>query len=178
MFFGSPRLLSLFLHLSLCGIACLISSCGFHLRGSVDVPGWLQQVAIVVEQGHHDLEPLLKQQLIAYHVQICTNPTDAQFALIIEHDSVTENISSISSSTTPRQYQLTYRLRFKLQNSKGKEIIPSSQVVISRQSTINSERILGSNDEREITEAEMRREAVLQIIYRLGKTPSIKHYAN
>lgn len=177
MFFGS-RLPLFFLRLFLCWIAFLISSCGFHLRGSVDVPGWLQQVAIVVEQGHHDLEPLLKQQFMAYHIQIYPNPTDARFTLVIEQDSVTENISSISSSTTPRQYQLTYRLRFKLQNSQGKEIIPSSQIVINRQSTINSERILGSNDEREITKAEMRREAVIQIMYRLSKSSSIRHHAN
>jgi LPS-assembly lipoprotein len=126
-------------------------------------------VTIVVEQAHRDLEPLLKEQLQSYHVQINPDPTSAHYWLILEKDDVQQHITSVSSSTTPRQYQLVYQVQFKLQQAKGKEMLPSSFIVVSRQVTINSNRILGSNEEEALLKMEMRREAATQIIYRLSR---------
>ena len=148
----------------------LISGCGFHLRGMVDVPVWLNNVAIIVQQGHRDLAPLLKDQLQAYKVHVNADPSTAAYWLIIEYDSTQQQITGISSSTTPRQYQLIYTLRFKLQRAKGKEITPSNQITVTRQVTINGDRILGSNDEEGLLKAEMRRDAAIQIINRINRS--------
>ena len=147
----------------------VITGCGFHLRGAIDIPKWLDDVTIVVQQAHHDLEPLLKSQLKAYNIHVNKDPALAKYWLIIEQDSIQQNISSISSSTTPRQYQLIYTVQFKLQQARGKEIIPSTKIVVTRQITINSDRILGSNDEEELQKNEMRRDAVIQILNRLSR---------
>ena len=138
-----------------------------------DMPQWLNRVCIVVENANRDLEPLLKDQLQAYHIHVCSDPVAANYWLIIERDNVRQQITSISSSTTPRQYQLTYTVRFKLIRAKGKEIMPSSAVVVTRLLTVNSDRILGSNDEEDILKREMRRDAVMQILERIGA-----HHAN
>lgn len=147
----------------------MLASCGFHLRGMVDVPRWLNNVAIIVQQGNRDLEPLLKAQLQAYRVNVISEPTLAAYWLLIESDGFKQNISSISSSTTPRQYELVYTVRFKLQRAKGSDIIPSTQVMIARHITLNSNRILGSTGEEDIQKREMIRDASIQILYRLGR---------
>lgn len=147
----------------------LIAGCGFHPRGIIDIPPWLNNVAIMVQQGHRDLGPLLENQLKAYNVHVSPDPALASYWLIIEGDDFQQNITGVSSSTTPRQYQLIYLVRFKLQQAKGKEIIPSNQVVVTRQVTINSDRILGSNEEEELSKSEMRRDAVIQIINRMSR---------
>lgn len=145
-----------------------LSSCGFHLRGMRDMPRWLDRVTIVVENANRDLEPLLSDQLRAYRIQVCSDPASANYWLIIEQDSVRQQITSISSSTTPRQYQLTYTVQFKLTRAKGNEIIPTTPIVVTRLLTVNSDRILGSNDEEAILKREMRRDAVMQILDRIG----------
>ena len=150
-------------------ITLVLAGCGFHLRGTVDIPRWLNNVAIIVHQGNRELEPRLKEQLLAYNVQVAAEPNLATYWLIIENDSFQQNISSISSSTTPRQYELVYTVRFKLQRAKGSDLIPSSQVVISRHITLNSDRILGSTGEEDIQKREMIRDASLQILYRLSR---------
>ena len=150
-------------------IVLAITGCGFHLRGMVNVPPWLNNVAIIVQQVNRDLEPLLKNQLQAYNIRINADPALANYWLILEQDSIVQNISSISSSTTPRQYQLIYTVTFKLEQAHGKEIIPSTTIVVARQSTINSDRILGSNDEEDLQKSEMRRDAVIQILNRLSR---------
>lgn len=152
-------------------ITFALTGCGFHLRGIVDADSirWLDNVAIVIQQAHRDLEPLLGNQLKAYDVKVVSDAALAQYWLILENEDMQQNISSISSSTTPRQYELTYTLSFKLQRAKGAEIIPSNLIVITRQITLNSDRILGSKDEEQLQKIEMRKDAVIQIINRLSR---------
>lgn len=134
------------------------------------MPRWLNHVSIVIQNANRDLEPLLKNQLKAYSITTVDDPAKAVYWLIIEQDNFEQQIASISSSTTPRQYQLIYRVYFKLQRVKGQEIISSNRVIVTRQITLNSDRILGSTNEEEQSKNEMRRDAVIQIIERLSRT--------
>jgi len=156
-------------------LALTTAGCGFHLRGMVDMPKWLDNIAIIVQQGHRYLEPLLKDELQTYTLHVNPNAESASYWLIIEHDEFQHQITSVSSSTTPRQYLLTYIVTFKLQRRSGKDIIPPTRVVVTRQVTINGNRILGSNDEEDLLKGEMRRDAVIQILNRLSRSvPSNK----
>ena len=157
----------------------LLVGCGFHLRGviSQDSIRWLNHIAIVIQQAHRDIEPLLREQLKAYNIDISDDPALAKYWLIIDNETMDQNITSISSSTTPRQYQLIYTVQFKLQRAKGAEVFPSSRVIVTRQITLNSNRILGSSDEEALQKNEMRRDAVIQIINRLSReAPDTLHY--
>lgn len=162
MFAGKVHRLTLLI------ISLILTSCGFHLRGFIDMPTGLHNVCIIVESANRDLAPLLKEQLNAYHIQALSDPKQADYWLVIEEDSEEQHITSISSSTTPRQYQMTYQVKFKFQEANGKDIIPATHVTSIRQLTVNSNRILGSNDEENTLKREMRRDAVLQIIDRIG----------
>ena len=126
-------------------------------------------MSIIVQEANRDLSPLLQRRLEAYKVQINPDPDLASYWLIIESDSIRQDISSISSSTVPRQYQLIYTVQFKLQKAKGEELISSTPIFETRQATINGNRILGSNEEEDLLKSEMRRDAVIQIINRISK---------
>ena len=133
------------------------------------MPRWLNHVAIIVEQGHRDLAPYLVEYLQSYNLTVDNSPTAAQYWLIIEHDNLQQQITSVSSSTTPRQYELTYTVQFKLIKARAQEIIPTSAISVSRQATINSDRILGSNQEESLLVDEMRRDAATQIMNRISR---------
>lgn len=148
-------------------ILALLNGCGFHLRGLADKPSWLKQVAIVTESAHPGIESVLKDQLQAYNIGVTIYPTEASYWLIIERDFSQRQITSISASTTPRQYQLVYTVFFRMVSKKGKIIIPSAQVSITRQLTINNDRILSSDAEESLIQREMLRDASFQMINRL-----------
>jgi len=150
-------------------IAFMLTGCGFHLRGVVDLPKWLDNVFIISSDQQRDLSSMLKNQLEAYKIHISADPDTADYWLYIEDDIFHQQIASVSSSTTPRQYQMVYNVRFRLVETKGREIIPSRQVSVTRQVTINNDRILGSNDEESITKNEMRRDAASLIITMISK---------
>ena len=142
--------------------------CGFHLRGSIDLPVWLDKVAIINHGANRELTTLLKEQLQAYHIHVCDSPSQADYWLIVEEEAYQQQALSISSSTTPRQYQLTYFVSFRLQAPRGNNGIPLTKIVVTRQITINSDRILGSDAEEALTKQEMRRDAANQVLNRIS----------
>ncbi len=150
-------------------LALFLSSCGFHLRGLADAPEWLDNVSIISRDGNKELVSILKSQLEGYKIKVNSDPAFAKYWLIINKINFRQQIVSIGASTNPRQYQLILTLEFMLQTSKGEIIKPPRFISVSRQLTVNSDRILGSSDEEAILINEMKKEAVLQIINRLSR---------
>lgn len=140
-----------------------IAGCGFKLRGLGGLPPHFNKVAIVIEDIHHGFEVVLKDNLQAYQVQVVSDPIKADYTMIIEKSLLTQQINSVSSSTTPRQYELVYTVVYSL-NQKGKPIVSSNVITIRRQFTLNNDRVLSSNDEGSVIVKEMYSEASIQII--------------
>lgn len=161
-------MLSLFFLLTAC-----LTACGFHLRGMMDMPRWLTHVAIINSQPSGSvLAPSLVQTLESYRLIVDDDPATAQYWIVIDQEHFQEHITSVSSSTTPRQYELNYTVSFKLTTAKGKALLDSTPVSVTRQATINSDRILGSTQEEELLKQEMIREATVQIINRISRESS------
>lgn len=146
-----------------------LSACGFHLRGMVDIPTWLECVTIIAKEENKVLADLLESQLDAYKIKITDDPKEAKYWIVINYSTVKQQIVSIGASTNPRQYQLIMTTDFSLKNREGEIIQPSRTVFVSRQFTANNDRILGSNEEEAILINEMRQDTVVQIINRLSK---------
>ncbi len=163
---ASRRIINCFL---LIGLVTTITSCGFHLRGFNDIPRWLDNIAITIQNAHRDLGPALKDQLQAYNIRVNPNAAQANYVLIVESDAIKQQITNVSASTVPRQYLLIYSAQFSLIQAKGGIVIPSSLVSVTRYLTINNNRILGSNFEETQLLTEMRRDAAMQIINRLSR---------
>lgn len=151
----------------------LISGCGFHLRGYVDIPAALNDIELIIENANHDLLGLIRAQLLTYKIKVVSDHTQANYLLIVEKDDVLQQITNVSASTTTRQYELTYIVHFSLVNSKGTIIIPSTPVSVTRRFIMNSNRVLGSNWVEMLLKTEMRRNAAEQIIYKMSRMAKI-----
>lgn len=146
-----------------------LSACGFHLRGLVDMPKWLDHVAVLAKDGNYELVAALKSRLDSYHIDVSPDPLRARYLLIINRSVYEQKIISIGASTNPRQYQMLLTTEYQLLDRKGKIIQPPSTAVITRQLTVNNDRILGSNDEQVILLREMRQDTVTQILNQLSR---------
>lgn len=146
-----------------------LTGCGFHLRGIETLPSWFNNVAIISAPQNKPLVMILKHQLDAYNVHVVEDPSCANYWLHIKSATFKKSVISISSSTTPRQYLLVYTIVYDLEKAQGKVIKENTTIEVTRQITINSDRILGSNAEETITKNEMRRDAAFQILHRISK---------
>lgn len=149
-------------------MALCLTGCGFHLRGISTLPSWLTHIAVISENDDKQLMSILESRLESAKIQVDSDPSLAQYWLIVNEINLQQQIISIGSSTNPRQYTLTLTVTYVLKTRKGQELAPPGQVRASRQLTLNNDRILGSKDEETILIGEMKQDAVTQIIYRLA----------
>ncbi|MFA6303562.1 MAG: LPS assembly lipoprotein LptE [Legionella sp.] len=145
----------------------LLSACGFHLRGMIDIPRWLNNVAIISPSPNPAFVTRLQRQLEAYKIDVNPDPGQADYWIILNRIEFRQQIVSIGSSTNPRQYQLSLLVGFTVQKRNGKVLQAEKQVQVSRQFTSNNDRILGSDSEESIIVNEMRQDAVIQVLNRL-----------
>jgi LPS-assembly lipoprotein len=145
-----------------------LASCGFHLRGMVELPPSFQHVFISAPPQGRSLVTSLDEQLQAYRVAKASCVSDAAFQIVIDDIQFERQISNISSSTTPRQYQLFYIVKYHLIDTHGEHLIPNGLVKSNRLVSMNSERLLGSNFEQDFFLHEMEVDAARQIMTCIG----------
>jgi len=156
------------------GLLLCTQACGFHLRGVQMLPSWLSPLAIIQDHVSPHWGALLKRRLQLAHIDVANNPSRAVYWLTLHNEDIQKHIMSVSSSGSPRQYQLNYRISFTLQTAKGNDVIPLTPILVTRMLTINNDRILGSQDEEDKIIDDMRYDAAIQILYRLSATASPK----
>jgi LPS-assembly lipoprotein len=145
-----------------------LSHCGFHLRGLTTLPPSFQQVYIVAPADARQLQAEIDNQLQAYNVAKAQNISKAHYQIVIDNIFFQRQISNISSSTTPRQYQLLYNIKFHVIDSHGENIIPNGVINTNRLVSMNNERLLGSNYEQDFFLHEMQQEAAVQLVSTIG----------
>lgn len=154
---------------SLMACLLLLSGCGFHLRGVLEIPEWLDNVAVISKEGTNEIASVLKPRLEGYKIRVNPDPSRASYWLIIHRSTYHQKIISIGASTNPRQYQMMLIVEYELQSHQGHVIKEPAAVVVTRQLTVNNDRILGSNDEEMTLLREMRQDAVTQILNKLSR---------
>jgi len=147
----------------------MLTGCGFHLRGILDISHtkYFDNIALIIENADQDLIKFIGVQLKSQHAKIKPTKT-AKYWLIIKKDGFEQQLTSVSSSTTPRQYMLIYTLYFQLLHNQGSVIIPETKIMITRAITINNDQILGSNFEERTIKKEMLNAAAAQCLYKIS----------
>ena len=142
-----------------------ITACGFHLRGMMPTLQNLENIFISTPNEAKYLRLALERELKVYNVRICSTPNQAFYELIVDNVELQRQVSNISSSTTPRQYQLIYKVYFHVIDTKQSHtIIPAGKLTANRLVTMNNERLLGSNYEQDFFVKEMQEELARQIL--------------
>lgn len=153
----------------------LLCQCGFHLRGVTTLPPSFQHVFITAPADARYLQSELENQLAAYQVLICHKKPKSHFQINISRTDFRREITNISSSTTPRQFQLFYDVFFDVTDSNAHAIIPQGKMTSTRLVTMNSERLLGSNYEQDFFLHEMQSETATKIVSAIGHYYQFHH---
>ena len=151
-------------------LGLLTAACGFQLRGQARLPFETLYVAIP------QISPLgieLKRNIIAgTHTRLVDNPAQAQaiFDLLAEERS--KSILSFDSSGQVREYQLRYRLGFRVRDARGRDYLPQSEIRVTRDVSYNSTQVLAKESEEQLLYRDMQSDMVQQILRRLAAAPA------
>jgi LPS-assembly lipoprotein len=147
-------------------LACLLlTACGFQLRGSSDVP--FKTIYVPAATGGIGLE--LKRSIQAgTSAKVVDNAKQAEAVMEFTLEAREKEILSLTATGRVREFQLRYRVGFRVHNGKGLEFVPVNTVVLVRDITFNDSDVLAKEAEEQLLYRDMQNDMVQQILRRLA----------
>ena len=145
--------------------ATLLSACGFQLRGTAAMP--FNSMYVQAAATSQLATQLRRAVRTGSGVQIADRPDQAQVILQIMNELHEKQILSLSGGGRVSEYQLRYRVAFRLTDGKNREHIPASEIVMKRDYTYSDAQALSKDAEEALLYRDMRDDAVQQLVRRL-----------
>ena len=145
--------------------AFVLSACGFQLRGSATLPfSTLYVQAPPTSQFATQLKRAVRS---GSGTRIAERPEQAEVILQIMSELQEKQILSLGGGGRVSEYQLRYRVSFRLTDSKNREHIPASEIVLRRDYSFSDDQALSKESEEALLYRDMRNDAVSQLVRRL-----------
>jgi len=144
--------------------ALALTACGFKLRGQQNFPFETISVPINTPLGFE-----LKRNIAAANDQtrLVESVSDADAVLSIMSEAQEKVILSLNTQGRVTEYQLRYRVAFRVSSPKGLDIVPPTSLLLTRDITFNDQVLAKETEEAQLYK-EMRSDLVHQIIRRLA----------
>lgn len=147
--------------------ASLLSGCGFHLRGSVDLPANYQRMAIEGVSEYSTLGLNLKRSLRGNGVEV-VEATAAQVILKLSQVSYQRRLLSVSAvSGKTAEYELHYSLTMSVRDRQGNVLLSEQPLQQLRDYVFDQNNVLGTDNQEAQLRKDMERDLVGQILRRL-----------
>jgi LPS-assembly lipoprotein len=143
----------------------LVAACGFQLRGTADVPF----ETLYVPGANAGIALDLKRNLEAgTRARVVDAPQAAQAVIQFTEEVREREILSLTGTGRVREFQLRYRVRWRVHDGKGGEYVPQNTIQLTRDITFNDAEILAKEQEEQLLYRDMQADMVQQIIRRLA----------
>lgn len=147
------------------GLVGGLTGCGFHLRGSVEVPPGLSPVYV---RGGGLVGRSIETRLVGSGVPSTTNPAAAGLVIDILSEVRDSRVVAVDSGGKALAYMLTYRVELAAADRQGRFIIPPQQLSLDRTFDDNPDvSVLGQEEESDIIYSDMADDAADQVLLRL-----------
>lgn len=152
-----------FLLLTAC--CCVLSACGFQLRGLPEAG--FHTLYLDGSLGGSAQEELNQQIQHQTHLTLVKQSAQADVLLYLSpiHDS--QQVLSINTEGTVSQYTLYARLSYRATDNLGNELIPPSSLTVSRIFNFNVVQMLGKSTEQVLLTQDMHLDLVHQMLRRV-----------
>ena len=145
----------------------LLSACGFKLRGqATSLP--FKSMYITAPDGHTigmDLERMISTSPTT---KIVSSATEAEATLEIISAVNERAILSLSGGGRVRDFNLIYRVAYRVIDQQGVEVVPKTEIAITRVLPFLDAQILAKEAEEKLLQKDMQSDVVQQIIWRLS----------
>jgi LPS-assembly lipoprotein len=150
-----------------------LAACGFKLRGTAEVP--FETLFLPGATGGIALD--LKRNIqVGTNAKVVDDPAKAEAVLQFTEETRQKEVLSLTGAGRVREFQLRYRVGFRVHDGKGGEYIPQSTIQLTRDVTFNDTEILAKEQEEQLLFRDMQADMVQQILRRLAaaKKPTPK----
>jgi len=142
-----------------------LGACGFQLRGTAELP--FDTLYMPSAGGGIALD--LKRNIQAgTRTTVIDDPKKADALLEFSEEIREKLILSLAANGRVREFQLRYRVGFRVHDGKGGVFLPASSVQLTREVSFNDSDVLAKETEEQLLYRDMQFDMVQQIMRRLA----------
>jgi len=147
----------------LLAVSLSLSACGFQLRGSAPLPFKSMYVQAAPASQFANL---LKRAVRAGSAgtRVTDQPGEAEVVLQVMNELQEKQILTLGGGGRVSEYQLRYRVLYRLTDSKNREHIPASEILLKRDFSFSDTQALSKEAEEALLYRDMRNDAVNQMV--------------
>jgi len=152
-------------------------ACGYRMRGMVDLP--FKVIAITGNPSPPLRNDLQAAILTGTDVKVAINPKDADLILDISNEINGREILAYSSNGQISAYRLTIRVTFRAYDLAGADIIPDSEIYMTRDMDFSNTTVLATDVQQAQFLTLMRKDLAVQILRRISaasKNPQARSF--
>jgi len=150
--------------------AVCLAACGFQLRGTTELP--FSRIAL---EGFAPRSPLADElrRTLAQSAEVVATPAQAQVVLHALTDRRERSVVAQTTAAQVRELQLRVRLEFKLTTPGGRELIPPTELLLTRDMSFSETVVLAKEYEEAQLVKAMQSDIVGQLMRRLAHVKGV-----
>lgn len=156
--------------LAIGALGLLLTACGFQLRGQATLPFETIYVDIPLTSP---VGTELKRNIVAgTRAKLANDAAQAKAILSVSGEERSKTILSFDTAGRVREYQLRYRLSFRVRDALGRDYLPLSEIRLTRIISYVDAQVLAKEQEELLLFRDMQSDMVQQILRRLSAAPA------
>ena len=153
--------------LLLLAASALVAGCGFHLRNEADIP---YQSIYIESSGPSPVADDLRQMITrsGHPEKLASSPAKAERIIQIMEETGQMLILAINGAGTVSEYQLQYRVKYRLLTPDGKQVVAPATIFLTRNMNYNPSLPYAYGNEEQFLNNDMQSDVAHQILHRLA----------
>lgn len=152
------------------GIA--LAGCGFELRRAPELR--FSSLALAGFKPKSTLADELRRQIgTSTTTVVVDSPAQAQVVLEALTDAREKSVVASTAFGQVRELQLRSRFGFRLRTPQGRELIPATEILLSRDMSYSESAALAKEQEEEALYRSMQNDIAAQVLRRLASVPAL-----
>ena len=148
-------------------VVMTLSSCGFKLKGSYEIP---YQTIYLQAAGESRVGRIIKKKLQRRpNIEIVQTLSAAEVAINILEEASTRTVAVLSNAGSVDEYELIYTVRYKIELSENSSSSVERQILLRRKITHSDLDIAAKSNEENSLIDDMASEAATSILVRLSR---------
>ena len=150
-------------------LSLVAAGCGFQLRGTADLP--FDKLYMPPTNTPGIALDLRRNIQAGTHTQVVDDAKTADAVIEFAQELREKVILSLAGTGRVSEYQLRYRVAFRVHDGKGREFVPMNALQLTRDVTFNDAAVLSKESEEQQLYRDMQRDMVQQIMSVLAAAP-------
>jgi LPS-assembly lipoprotein len=148
-------------------LSATLASCGFHRSAARTLPF---QTLYIDARSYTSFAGDLKRYIDSgSQLKLVARPEEAQVVLQVLSELQETQILSLTAAGQVAEYQLRYRVSYRLHDNANKDWIPPNDILLRRDLTYDVQAVLAKEDEIQLLFQSMREDAVRQMMRRMSE---------